>query len=175
MEETICEIITYWNEINGYDIEEIISRFGYTKTETKKFVSSYIITYKANTGGLGHLIITTTSAPEFYEVNRFGSKDAVITFKKDIHMTQRLYLPQKDLGIVELGADENDPKRMDYYSAEKLEYKSGLTIQEQRKILPDEVKHEETINPVFLISSVKMWAADLRRSLAPKTNIIVKK
>ena len=41
--------------------------------------------------------------------------------------------------------------------------------------MPDDIKYVDNKEPVSLISNVHIWASEIRRELAPKNNIIVKK
>lgn len=172
MEERIKEQLAKYNEENGYSIDAIITSLGYRQTETIKNKKMEVVKFTSITGNTGVLVISDVISPVFYEESKEGKRIATMIFGKRMQINEYVNIPNKDLGAVEFGMNLSRPRLMEFYSEPKRRYRyledpKHLT----GKVLPDEVKEVTSDNPLYIISEVKMWAAEIRRSLAPKNNL----
>ena len=92
-------------------------------------------------------------------------------FERKFKMKESITILEKDLGVIEYGFDIINGGYMQFYSQKTYDYK----LISDSSVLPDEIKRIETKNPLDIINEVYMWGSDIRRSLVPKQNIIVKK
>ena len=172
MEERIKEQLKKYNEENGYSIDGIISSLGYKQTETLKNKKMEVVKFTSPTGNTGVLIISDVISPVFYEESREGKRISTMNFGKRMQVNEYINIPSKDLGAIEFGMNLTKPRYMEFYSEAKRRYRyledpKHLT----GKVLADEVKEVSSDNPLYIISEIKLWGAEIRRSLAPKNNL----
>ncbi len=168
IEHIIEDILIKWNEKNGYDIEDIIQRLGYTSNGNRELNSQGIIKlYQSSASNLGILVLSEVMPPVFMTYYN-NNQESTIIFEKNIKVTTTVSIPSKYLGTVEYGTDLTNPKLMKFYSAENSALDRSL-------VLPDEIKIIDKNDPIGIISDVIFWAADIRRSLAPSKDIIISK
>lgn len=163
------KIASYSKEI-GYDIEQVLSGLGYNPVSYKNGDG---MDYKLYTNGnacRGYLVVSDGFPLVFIEENG-KRKDVIIIFKENLQMVKHIYLPNKELGTIELGLDLENPTVMKYFSAPLYDYKYTLPAEDRKKVTPDDARCLNNTNPISAISEVNFWACEIRRNLAPKYNL----
>ena len=167
--------INEYNEINGYSIEEIIECLGY---EFDKFSSNdkdTIIKYYKNANkSIGKLVLLNNDVPFFVKMQN-DIITMIIVFKKNLQIAEFISIPETKLGVVEYGIDLAHPNYMQFYSQPKYDYKYSISRKKRKNVLPDEIKEIKSEEPICIINDVIIWASEIRRSLAPKNDIVIKK
>ncbi len=163
------KIASYSKEI-GYDIEEVLSGLGYSYVKHEKGEGMDYKLYANGSAGKGYLVVSDGFPITFIEKN--GQKnDTIIIFKENIQMVKHIYLPNKELGTIELGLDLENPTVMKYFSAPLYDYKYTLPAEDRKKVTPDDARCLNNTNPISAISEVNFWACEIRRNLAPKYDL----
>lgn len=173
MPENLINRLEKWNEQAGYRIEEVISGLGYKVSDDAHLDEMHVFYFEDSSRNRGKLIISPAIAPIFFIESKEGKRESVIIFGKTLQMNEFISLPSKDLGAVELGIDRLHPNKMKFYSEAKRRYRFLEDTEHKESVLPDEIRTLNNTEPLQIISEVRYWAAEIRRNLAPKYDIVL--
>lgn len=163
-----------WNKIIGYDMNEIIEGLGYEYYGSMIIgTNNFIKRYKHADKTEGVLSLTPLENPAFI-IFQEKKRITEIIFKRKIQVTKYISIPNKEIGVVEYGFDLLNNGYMQFYQEENYHYKYS-DPKNPYLVLPDDIKKIESRKPIDIISEVNLWASEIRRSLAPNRNIVVKK